>query len=76
MPEAATKVEKASVVQPKQTVNRDTVMVTFRHNRKHDLHIGRNMVTFRARETKPIPKAWLKHPDWASEAIFFIVKGV
>ena len=68
---------KSSTVHIKEdTVDQKMVTVTFRENRKHDLHIGRKMVTFTARETKQIPAQWLKHPDWASESRYFIVKGV
>ena len=72
----AEKVVKTSNVVSKNTVSEKMVTVTFRHNRKHDLHIGRNMVTFKARETKSIPAKWLGHPDWANEAKYFVVKGV
>jgi len=59
-----------------ETVNKKMVSVVFRENRKFDLHIGRNMVTFKARERKSIPAAWLKHPDWQNVAKLFVVKGV
>jgi len=59
-----------------ETVNKDTVSVIFRENRKFDLHIGRDMVTFKARERKDIPKKWLKHPDWKNVSKYFVVKGV
>lgn len=52
------------------------VTVTFRENRKYDLHVGRNMITFLARETKKIPADWLKHPDWKQASKLFVVKGV
>lgn len=63
--------KKAPDVKTKEYVN-----VTFRENRKFDLHIGRDMVTFLARETKKIPKEWLSHPDFKQAAKRFIVKGV
>jgi len=59
-----------------ETVNKDTVSVMFRENRKFDLHIGREMVTFNARERKDIPRKWLKHKDWNNVLKYFIVKGV
>lgn len=59
-----------------ETVNKDTVSVIFRENRKFDLHIGREMVTFKARERKDIPKIWLKHKDWQNVSKYFVVKGV
>lgn len=52
------------------------VTVTFRQNRKYDLHIGREMVTFRGRETKKIPASWVAHKDWDNVSQLFIVKGV
>lgn len=52
------------------------VSVTFRENRKFDLHIGRKMVTFMGKETKKIPVDWLKHKDWLNVSKYFIVKGV
>lgn len=75
--EPAEKVTKKSVVNAAaQKVDKSTVSVVYRYNRKHDLHIGREMVTFKARERKDIPRAWLKHPDWENEAKNFVVKGV
>ncbi len=52
------------------------VFVTFRENRKFDLHVGREMETFRGRETRAIPIAWLSHPDFLQQKRYFIVKGV
>lgn len=53
------------------------INITFRENRKFDLHIGaREMVTFGPRETKPIPVSWLKHRDFAQAKKYFIIKGV
>ena len=56
--------------------NKQTVMVMFRENRKFDLHVGRDVVIFRGRELKPIPKSWLTHPDFKQQSKKFIVKGV
>jgi hypothetical protein len=52
------------------------VTITFRDNRKFDLHIGRNMVTFNGRESKPIPSSWLTHGDWQNVKNYFLIKGV
>ena len=52
------------------------VEVMFRENRKFDLHIGRKMITFRGRETKKIPVAWVQHKDFQSVKKYFVVKGV
>jgi hypothetical protein len=52
------------------------VNIMFRENRKFDLHIGRNMITFLGRESKPVPVSWLKHKDWFNVSKYFIVKGV
>lgn len=60
----------------KKVPKQKTVMVMFRENRKFDLHVGREVVTFRGRENKEIPVAWLKHPDFLQQAKKFIVKGV
>lgn len=49
--------------------------VMFRENRKFDLHVGRKMVTFKGRETKKIPVAWLQHKDFQSVEKYFVVKG-
>lgn len=67
---------KSVPVKVPETVNKDTVSVIFRENRKFDLHIGREMVTFKARERKDIPKIWLKHKDWQNVSKYFVVKGV
>lgn len=63
---------------PENTVHKEKkVTIMFRENRKFDLHIGRDMITFRGRENKQVPASWLKHRDW-TPAISkkFIVKGV
>ena len=53
----------------------EQIEVTYRYNRKYDLHIGRYMETFKARETKKIPKKWLEHRDWKNVAKNFVIKG-
>jgi len=52
------------------------VSVMFRENRKFDLHVGREMITFRGREVKQIPAEWLLHRDFLQASDQFIVKGV
>lgn len=59
-----------------ETVNIEKIPVTFRGNRKYDLHIGRDMITFLSRETKEIPKKWLKHTDWNQAKKLFVVSGI
>lgn len=54
----------------------EEVSVVFRENRKFDLHIGREVITFTSRERKDIPKEWLKHRDWQNVSKYFVVKGV
>lgn len=69
--------EKKPPVESKvSTRSAKKVSVTFRQSRKYDLHIGRNMVTFKGRETKQIPAEWLKHKDWQNVSKLFVVKGV
>ena len=53
-----------------------TVTVTFRENRKFDLHVGREMVTFMGRESKKIPASWLNHQGFIQVRKYFVVKGV
>ena len=60
----------------KKVPKANTVMVMFRENRKFDLHVGRDVVVFRGRECKEIPKKWLTHPDFKQQSKKFIVKGV
>lgn len=72
VPEQQRVPEQEPVNIPKQ----ETVNVMFRENRKFDLHVGRDMITFRGRESKPIPKSWLKHSDFIQVKRLFIVKGV
>ena len=52
------------------------VSIMFRENRKFDLHVGREMITFRGREVKQIPTEWLLHRDFLQASDYFIVKGV
>lgn len=52
------------------------VTITFRENRKFHLHIGRNVMVFKGRQSKQIPEDWLTHKDWPSVSSYFIVKGV
>ena len=59
-----------------ETVNKKKVSVIFKGNRKFDLHVGRNMITFRSRERKDIPAKWLKHKDWQNVKKYFVIKGV
>lgn len=60
----------------KQSVYRDVVEVTFKENRKFDLHVGRKLLTFKGREKKTIPKEWLDHPDFQQVNKMFIVRGI
>jgi hypothetical protein len=60
----------------KKKATEKQVSVTFLENRKYDLHIGREMITFFGRETKQIPGEWLKHRDWQNIRHYFAVKGV
>ena len=57
-------------------VNSKTVTVTFKDVRKFDLHVGREMVVFKGKESKQIPADWLKHSDFKQVSKYFIVKGV
>ena len=79
--------EDAGIKPPVETVstqkppNVDTkkikeVSITFKGTRKFDLHVGREMKTFKGRETKKIPADWLNHPDFTQVKKYFIVKGV
>jgi len=52
------------------------IPITFRENRKFDLHVGRNIVTFGPRKTKSIPVSWMKHRDFEQARKYFIIKGV
>ena len=52
-----------------------TVNIMFRESRKFDLHVGREMITFRGREIKPVPASWMKHPDFLQQKKYFIIKG-
>jgi hypothetical protein len=52
------------------------VSVTFRQNRKFDLHVGRNIVVFEGMETKEIPIEWLEHPDFIQAKKYLVIKGV
>ena len=71
------KEEKSGVTIPEKKIQKEEkITVMFRENRKFDLHVGRYMITFRGRENKPIPKSWLKHPDFLQQSKKFIIKGV
>ncbi len=60
----------------KKVPKEEKVKIMFRERRKFDLHVGREMITFRDRELKEIPKSWLKHPDFIQVKNKFVVKGV
>lgn len=60
----------------KKIPKQKTVKVMFRENRKFDLHVGRDVITFRGRELKDIPIEWLKHPAFIRQSKKFVVKGV
>jgi len=59
----------------KTTSGKRAVEIMFKQNRKFDLHIGREMVTFRGRETKKVPKKWIDHKDFESVKQYFVIKG-
>lgn len=40
------------------------VKITFKQNRKFNLHLGRQVFIFRGRESKEIPKELLEHKDF------------
>lgn len=66
---------------PKQSViekpkKNSKIDVMFRENRKFDLHVKRQMITFMGRETKKIPIEWLEHKDFTQVAKYFVIKGV
>ena len=67
---------KVGVPENKHTATKQTVTIRFRENRKFDLHVGREVVVFMGGETKPIPREWLKHPDFVQVQGYFVVKGV
>ena len=55
----------------------DNVFLTFRQNRKFELHIGRKMYTFMGREKIKVPKSVLDHKDFNKNiAKKFIVQEV
>ena len=57
-------------------VKEELKIITFKENRKFDLHIGREVIVFKARESKPVPKRFLSHPDWFQvEKLFIVEKG-
>lgn len=60
--------------QPDKPKKTTMVFLTFRETRKYDLHIGREMITFRGRETKLVPESWLTHKDFLKAAKLFIIK--
>jgi hypothetical protein len=66
----------ASVSEIKKVETIKMVTVTFRENRSFDLHVGREIITFGPRETKPIPVTWLKHRDFLQQQSKFVIKGV
>lgn len=53
---------------------KDQAKIMFRQNRKFDLHIGRNVITFLGRETKEIPNSWLLHKDFQNVKKYFVIK--
>lgn len=66
-----TKVEKV-----KKAIVPNTAIVRFKANRKYDLHIGRDCITFMAYEKKEIPLSWLSHRDWDNAKKYFdVIKG-
>jgi hypothetical protein len=71
--------EKKTIKQPIKPVEKKVekkVEITFRENRKFDLHVHREMMIFRGRETKSISKAWLEHKDFKQVEKYFIIKEV
>lgn len=68
------KVEKTPIVPTKKAEKEVTVFATFRENRKYDLHIGRRVIVFTARETKEIPESFLNHSDWAQASKLFVIR--
>jgi hypothetical protein len=52
------------------------VTITFRENRKFELHIGREITVFLGRVSKQVPASYLQHKDWKNVSKYFIVKGV
>ena len=68
-------IDKSNVVGKKPVnVEDKMVSVTFKENRKYDLHIGRNVIVFLARETKEINAKFLTHPDWIQAKNLFNIK--
>lgn len=61
---------------PKKKEPVEMVTIMFKENRKFDLHVGRNMITFRGRVEKKIPASYLEHSDFKQAASLFIIKGV
>jgi hypothetical protein len=60
----------------KKKTSLEMVALTHKYNVKHELPLGRKLFLFRGRETKIIPKALLKGPDWNQEKERFLVKEV
>lgn len=74
-PEEKSFVQSTEPVKEKSFVKKETsVVIMFRQNRKFDLHIGREMITFRGRESKKVPKTWINHKDFEVVKKYFIIK--
>lgn len=50
------------------------VPIMFREQRKFDLHVGREMIVFRGRETKYVPEEWIEHPDFVQVSRLFVIR--
>ena len=74
------KIEQELPKNPPRAVNPvskkvQTVNIMFRERRKFDLHVGRNMLTFRGRESKPVQKSWIEHKDF-QQVVCYMFFGI
>lgn len=58
----------------KEVKKKKQASLTFRENRKYDLHIARQVITFRGRETKTVPQSWLNDKDFNQVRKNFVIK--
>jgi hypothetical protein len=69
------KIPEVAAKKPMKKTSGEKALLTFKENRKYDLHLGRKIITFMARETKPVLKSLLIGLDWKQASKLFIVKS-
>jgi hypothetical protein len=67
-------IKKQTEVEELKKSKKDEVTIMFKQNRSFELHVGRQMIKFSPRETKPVSRSVIEHKDFEVVKDYFLIK--